>query len=396
MTPLTADDRAWLAAHASDDPKKLLLKHHGDKRLTWLAMQLSCRRKARGKIAPELIDRLVYPNTLAVEQCTSMEIAEAHARLLECNAPVLDMTCGLGMDSFALACNRAWVTTCDLKADNAEAARINAAELGLTNVTVLNKDSMKLLAESEKGAFEAIIVDPARRGNGGKRLYSLDDCEPRVADILPLAAERAARLFVKASPMLDIRDTLQRVGPYQADVHIWGTRTECKELCLNIHFDGCESPGGPTIYCHTIGAASLSYLLAEEHEAACAFATPTEGMVIYEPYPSVVKGGGFRSLAQAKQSPMVSPQSHLYVSEQLMELFPGQPWRVEAVMPWGKEAIKKVRYDWPRISVATRGFMLDAEALRKKLKVNEGPGDVKLWGVTAADGKAMLLVGRRL
>lgn len=396
MTPLTADDRAWLAAHANDDPKKLLLKHHGDKRLTWLALQLECRRKARGKIAPELIDRLVYPNTLAVEQCTSTEIAEAHARLLECNAPVLDMTCGLGMDSFALAGHGAWVTTCDLKADNAEAARINAAELGLANVNVLNEDSLKVLAESEKGAFEAIIVDPARRGSGGKRLYSLDDCEPRVADILPLAAERAARLFVKASPMLDIRDTLQRVAPYCADVHIFGTRTECKELCLDIHFECEQIPFGPRVCCHTVGAGSFAYLMGREHEAQCAYSTPMEGMVIYEPYPSVVKGGGFRSLAQAKHLPMVSSQSHLYVSEQFMDCFPGQPWRVEAVLPWGKEAIKKVRHDWPRISVATRGFMLDADALRKKLKVSEGPGDVKLWGVTAADGKAMLLVGRRL
>ncbi|MCM1336927.1 MAG: methyltransferase domain-containing protein [Candidatus Amulumruptor caecigallinarius] len=395
MRALTDDDRVWLAAHAGDDPKKLMLKYHGDPQLTWLAMQLECRRKARGKIAPELIDRLVYPNTLAVEQCTSTEIAEAHARLLECNAPVLDMTCGLGMDSFSLARKGAMVTACDLKADNAETARLNASELGLSTVRVLNENSLKVLAEAEDGAFQTIIVDPARRGSGGKRLYSLDDCEPRVADILPLAAVKASRLFVKASPMLDIHDTLQRVAPYHADVHIFGTRTECKELCLDFIFEGANQ-SEPSVTCHTVGADSFRYRLADEQDTPCAYSLPAVGSVIYEPFPSVVKGGGFRSLAQASGLAMLSPQSHLYVAENEEQSFPGTPWKVEATMSWGKDAIKRVREQWSHISVATRGFILDAESLRKRLKVSEGPGEMKLWGVTAADGTPMLLVGRRL
>lgn len=146
MNALTEDDLRWLALNASADPAALMLKHHGDGRFPWLALQLACRRKARGKIAPALIDRLIYPNTLAVEQCTSTAIAEEHAELLKSARNVLDMTCGLGCDTFALAGGGARVIACDLREENVEAARLNVAALGLENVTVHHADSVELLA----------------------------------------------------------------------------------------------------------------------------------------------------------------------------------------------------------------------------------------------------------
>lgn len=401
ITPLTDADREWLAAHAADDPAKLMLKHHGDPHLTWLAMQLECRRKARGKIAPELINRLVYPNTLAVEQCTSSEIAREHATLLRGSRRVLDMTCGLGMDTFALAARGAEVTTCDIKADNAEAARINAATLGLPSVTVIHDDSLDVLARMDDGALDTIIVDPARRGEGGRRLYSLADCTPAVSTILPFAETIAERLFVKASPMLDIRATLRFLAPYRPDIHIFGTRTECKELCLDFHFlDGEDANEETWVTCHTIGAPGIGFSLDAERSQECDYALPREGDILLEPFPAIVKGGCFRLLSEAHSVPLLSPKSHLYIlpaeREAAAAEFPATAWRIEAILPWGKAAIREVKSRWPRISVATRGFMLDAEALRKKLQVTEAPGNQKLWGATNRDGNPILIIGSRL
>lgn len=205
-------------------------------------------------------------------------------------------------------------------------------------------------------------------------------------------------MFVKASPMLDIAATLKLLGGYHADIHIWGTRTECKELCIDINFGaGSDAPADRHIVsCHTVDEPTFSFILEQERDAPCTYAAVSPGDTLYEPYPAVVKGGGWRTLSATTGLSVVSALSHLYIgSGNGDHPFPGSAWTVEAVLPWGKEAIRSVQRQWPRISVASRGFMLDAEALRKRLKTSEAPGDMKLWGVTAADGAHALIIGRR-
>lgn len=395
MNALSDSDLAWLDKHANDDPKKLMLRYHGDAHTSWLALQLECRRKARGKIDSEVSSRIVFPNTLAVEQSTSSEIATLHTELLKGASSALDMTAGLGSDAFALARSGCHVTACDLKEENVEAGNINAATLGLSDKIQFEcTDSIERLREASPGEFDLAVVDPARRASSGKRLHALADCSPDVNEILPLAATRVKRLFIKASPMLDISATLRELSPYPADIHLYGTKTECKELCADIIFD--RPVGEQTkIFCHTVGMPDFNFTLEEEATAHPVYRLPEIGDTIFEPYPSVIKGGAFHLLSAQTGTAAISPISHLYslpANQAAITPFPGRPWRVQLVTEPSKQALKEIASRWPHLSVATRGFPTDADTLRKRLKVKESAGDMKLWGVTDSNNKPMLVV----
>lgn len=120
-------------------------------------------------------------------------------------------------------------------------------------------------------------------------------------------------------------------------------------------------------------------------------------MALFEPYPTVLKSGCFNLLSQRYGMHKISPSTHLYLSAQpLAEIGIGSWWHIKDVMPFDKRSIKEIAKIYPSLSIATRNFPMDAEALRRRLKVAENSGKLKLWGTTDADGKKCLIIGERI
>ena len=231
LRQLTADDIAWLEANRHADTNALWLKHKGNEDMEFLITQLQCRQKARGKLEGDIADEyFIYPNPLAVEQCSGSSMASLHASMVGSDDRVLDMTMGLGIDAMTIARKCREIVMLDLKQDNVDAALLNIERLALSNAHALCGDSIEYLRESSDGAFDVIFIDPARRGVNGRRLYALADCEPDVTSLLPMASLKAKRMIVKASPMLDIDKLISELAPYHADIIVTGTATECKEV----------------------------------------------------------------------------------------------------------------------------------------------------------------------
>ena len=105
------------------------------------------------------------------------------------------MTAGLGVDAFHLAQKAKYVTAIDLNEDVAEALSINAKALNITNFTGINADSVEYLKNSTEH-FDTIFIDPARRGDGGKRLFALSDCQPNVVEVLDLIKRHCDKLII--------------------------------------------------------------------------------------------------------------------------------------------------------------------------------------------------------
>ena len=166
----------WIKLHATDDPVRLRLRHHGDEDIAFAITQIQCRRKAGNRFPLALAnDAFMFPTGLSAEQATSEAIARIHADIAgyQSGTAHLDLTCGLGMDAFEAARRGATVTAVDINSEIANAARHNATALGLdAGLKVICGDSTTLVAETDM-RWDTIFSDPARRGESGRRLRAI-------------------------------------------------------------------------------------------------------------------------------------------------------------------------------------------------------------------------------
>lgn len=348
-------------------------------------MQEECRRRAAKKLAATLLcPEFRFPTELSAEQCTSDALAVVHAAMVPEGAKVVDLTCGLAIDAFHLAAKASSVLAIDLDNRVAAAVEPNARALGLDNVKALNADCTQWLAECHE-RFDVAFIDPARRDDNGRRLFSLADCRPDVTELLPLISRVAQRLIVKMSPMLDISRVLSEL-PHTVRLHAIGTPTECKELVAEIEFG---SRSEPEITAHTIGHPTLAFRRSECKAPALFTGTLEAGMILGEPWPAVMKADP-RGLLPGLQ---LHPSTNLWV--EVPEDFPGRRYEVTEVVPFSSSNLRNLARRGVSASVATRNFPLAADALRSRLKATEN-SRCRLMGTTVANGSRVLIFMRPL
>ena len=390
VAELSEDIIKWIEEHRNDDTTKLRLscrKKEDASIYEYAIMQIECRKKASKKLHNTLQSpHFVFPTTLSAEQCTSDDLAEFHSTLINEEESILDMTSGLGIDAFHLAKKAKHVTAIDLNEDVAQALPINAKALNITNFTGINADSVEYLRNSTEH-FDTIFIDPARRGDGGKRLFALSDCQPNVVELLNLIKQHCNKLIVKASPMLDATQVLREL-PNTTDLYAIGTRQECKELVAVLDFKNPQKT--PTLHCITEQNV-FSFTHKIETNALAQYGNITEGMYVYEPYPAVMKMQPAKTLSQQYNAIKLHQHTHLYASSKIIADFPGNCYKIERIYPFSSRIMKEVAKDYPRANVAVRNFILSADELRKRLKIKDD-NKYRLYGVTVANGDRLLIV----
>lgn len=362
------------------DFNALRLKYHGDPAKMDEILQAECRHKCARKLGRTLLnDRFRFPSSALAEMATAEPVADFHARVAEGAATILDMTLGLGIDAFAMARTGASVTGVELDSHAAETARENARVLGLDNVEIINADSVAWLEASDRH-FDLVFIDPARRDGTGRH-FALADCLPDVTAILPLMLSRASRVMIKCSPMLDISRLRAETSP-TADVIAAGTRRECKELLVIV-------PGSGRTSAVTVGDEGEIAGTPGDKPALPAF--PSTGAYLLEPFPAVMKAGASLLLDERFGNCRIAPSTHLYCSVNVPGGFPGEAFRIIEVHDFNKRSISDIGRRYRMLNVATRNFPLTAPQLVKKLGVKEG-GDFRLFGITAADNRKILII----
>lgn len=380
---------AFIREHAGDDVRRLALQaaRYPQVDMRVAATQIEGRRLAATKLpAWAATDGVVYPVRLSMEQCSSETTARYKASLVQGHR-LADLTGGFGIDCSYMSKHFDETVYMERNEELCRIARHNFALLGLP-IEVINGNSAEMLASLPRQDW--IFLDPARRDGAGNKVVALGDCEPNVCQMETLLLQKAARVMVKCSPMLDISQAIGQLTSV-GEVHVVSVGNECKELLFIL-----GGKTGSRVDVHTVNflgevAQTFDYTLGEEQEARCSYAS-TVGRFLYEPNSSMMKAGCFRLPALRYGLKKLHRNTHLYTSDTLVPDFPGRVFEVKNIDGFGKNELKRLSAELKKANIAVRNFPERAEALRKRLKMADG-GDAYLFATTLYDEKRVIIHG---
>ena len=340
----------------------------------------------------------------------------------------VDLTGGFGVD-FSYIASRLGVKSMYVERQThlCEVAKENFGRLGLKNAIVKNGDGIEVLhsfaSKKDDAASESlgiiedqsrsllktnlglklIFIDPARRDDAGNKVVSLKDCTPDVTLLQEEMLSKADYIIIKLSPMLDWHRAVSELNSVR-EVHIISVNNECKELLLVLSArnmgemeassaDGeVKHAGNLRIYCVNDAQSFVCDELDME-SSSVRIASPVleEMQYLYEPNASLMKAGCFSVLSERYGARMLSKNSHLFVSRDLIAAFPGRSFRIIAISSFNKKELKRHLSGITKANIATRNFPLSVAELRKRLKLKDG-GETYIFATTLSDESHVLVI----
>ncbi|WP_327666148.1 MULTISPECIES: THUMP-like domain-containing protein [unclassified Streptomyces] len=199
---LTSEGLALLEELRDHDPAQELAlatklrREHPAELVSAALAQARLRQRAVAKFGAEDAARMFFtPN--GVEQATRTSVAAYRAGAFEELGvrSVADLCCGIGGDAIALARAGIRVLAVDRDPLTCEVARANAEALGLAGLIEVREADV---TEVDTAAYDAVFVDPARRGGRG-RIFDPEAYSPPLSWAVS-AALKAPRAALKIAP----------------------------------------------------------------------------------------------------------------------------------------------------------------------------------------------------
>lgn len=381
--------KEFIANNAQRTPEELALmaSKFPDLPMAFIAQQVKGRARVRSKLPSWFDDdEVVFPKSLALEQCTSEVVARYRASLFEPGGRAIDLTGGYGVDGRFLAEMFESYLHCERDSELSEIAEANFKQFGLgAKVRCVAGDGLETLRADDE-PFDLVFVDPARRDERSFKVSALESCEPDIASLWRELLGRAKRVAVKTSPGLDISSVIQEL-PSIESIHVISVENDCKELFLQARRDFA---GEARIFCINLrkdgSVDSLDFLLSDEKEGAVDFAPPSK--YICEPNASIMKAGAFKSVSKKLCLKALNPRTRLYGADSIPDGFQGRVFEIVGEGAIGAKDAKRL-FPKRKANVISRNSGLSAQELRKKLGLKDG-------GEFFAIGAAVTGVGRRL
>ena len=379
----------FIRIHADEDVRQLafLGKKNPEVDMAYALDQIAGRQKARVKIPSwASIDGIVYPPHISMEQCSSEQTARYKARIAGNGEKIVDLTAGFGVDMAFMSAGFKQAVHVEMQPQLCAISSENYKCLGLNHVQVVCNDGVGYLHQMEHA--DLIFIDPARRDQHGARTYGIADCTPNVLEIIDEMLQKADRVMIKLSPMLDWQKTVADVGNV-SQVHIVSVGNECKELLLEVKKGKDEKV---KVFCVNDDQV-FSYEIGETHPFT---PSPLHSFTfLYEPNASVMKAGCFNLISHRFGITQPDANSHLFLSDKLVEGFPGRGFVIERVSTMNKRELKEALAGINKANIAVRNFPLSVADLRKRLKLKDG-GDVYIFATTDAKKGHLVMVCRKI
>mgnify|MGYP004465633389 CR=1 FL=1 len=346
-------------------------------------------------------DGVIFPPHLSMEQCSSeptaqykLNLAMEWAERVGHASSMTDLTGGFGVDFSFTSCAFAAATYVERNEQLCHIVEHNLPLLGLNNATVVCADAVEYLSTVEPQTM--LFLDPARRDEHGAKTVMLADCTPDVVQLLPKLLEKSRFTMLKLSPMLDWHKAVDDLQGTVREVHIVSVGGECKELLLVL---STVVESELKVYCADLSTASdtsslFVYTPGSSAPVVNSKLKTQNSKFVHEPNASIMKAGCFDELAAAYGVSPVSRNSHLFLSDEPVEGFPGRSFVVERVTTMNKGELRKALVGIEKANIATRNFPLTVAELRKRLKIKDG-GDVYIFATTTAEGEHLLLISRK-
>ena len=382
----------FVLEHADDECSKLLLSKHKwpDIDMDLAVNAIEVRRKIRHKL-PSLYATpdIIYPTTLCTEQCSGENAASYNCSVAldaivsytgknSGGFRIADLTGGLGVDSMTFALDRDVSQVLYNEANPLLAAHApaNFALMDAKNITVRNMVVEPGRIGDILGGFKADIIymDPARRDEGGRKLFLLEDCRPDVLTVKDELLAACPLLLLKLSPMADIDMMVSRLGNVR-EVHCVGVDGECKELLVLMEqgwegdymikvADVDDRDMFTVIYSSDSEEKAVPIYLQNQKELLS-----YKGMFLYEPGKALSKAGVFKSISQREGMPKIAPSTHLYLCKEPsygLDLH-GKLWRILEILPFGKSSMRHIATRYRITGVTSRNLPVSSDALAHQL-----------------------------
>ena len=358
---------------------------------------------------------------------------------LNCHASrMTDLTGGFGVDFSFTSCAFASATYVERNAQLCHMVEHNLPLLGIDNAKVVCADAVEYLSTLDMQTM--IFLDPARRDQHGAKTVMLADCTPDVVQLLPQLLKKSRFTMLKLSPMLDWHKAVEDLQGTVREVHIVSVGGECKELllvlseeieselkvfCADLEAGGsslsggssgssssscssCSSfssepsfprtPSSPSAPSHpstpSLSASLFVYAPGSSCPAPNSKLKTQNSKFLHEPNASIMKAGCFDELAAAYGVSPVSRNSHLFLSAEPVDGFPGRSFSIERVTTLNKRELRQALAGIEKANIATRNFPLSVAELRKRLKLKDG-GDVYIFATTTAEDEHLLLISHK-
>ncbi|MDX2285119.1 MAG: SAM-dependent methyltransferase [Bacteroidia bacterium] len=351
-------------------------------------------QKSRRKLPAWYEARCILPPR-AYEQASS----EAAAALKPyAGGTCLDLTAGLGVDSWHFGRHFRSVTALEADPDLAAVTAWNLRRLGCEAVQVHAVSAERFLASYHGPPFDLIYADPDRRTAGGARVHGLEDCSPDLPALLPRLCQLGKRLVFKLSPLFDLAEAA-RILPDLDRLAVLSVDGEVREVLAELAPGTAAGPPETAVWLHTPEGPRRFRIGPEAQPAAAPETQAAAYRYIAEPDAAFYKARGLASLLAGEYPGLAAvlnyPDGFAFCGE-APSGFPGRVFEVIEAVPYKPSALKALlRARGIRaLNVVQRHFPEGAAAIRQQLGAAEG-GELFLI-CTLWQGKRWAYLARRI
>ncbi|MFF0137444.1 methyltransferase domain-containing protein [Streptomyces sp. NPDC005227] len=376
---LTSEGRALLdEVHDTEPAQELavatrLRREHPVELVSAALGQARLRQRAVAKFGSEDAGRMFFtPN--GVEQSTRTTVAVHRAERLRALGvrSVADLCCGIGGDAIALARAGIRVLAVDRDPLTAAAARANADALGLANLIEVRETDV---TEVDTSGYDAVFVDPGRRGGRG-RIFDPEAYSPPLSWAVG-AATKAPIAALKIAPGIP-----HEAVPAAAEAEWISDGGDVKEAVL---WFGTE-PG-------LVRATLLPGPRELRGRGLPDPAVRTVGRYLYEPDGAVIRAHLVAEVAEDLDGGLVDETIAYVTADELRPTPYASAYEITDRLPFNVKKLKALlrEREVGVLTVKKRGSAVEPEELRRKVKP-QGPRSATVF-LTRVAGAPTMLVG---
>jgi SAM-dependent methyltransferase len=336
--------------------------------------QARLRQRAAAKFGAEDAERMFFtPN--GVEQSTRTSVAAYRAgRLRELGVTsVADLCCGIGGDAIALARAGIRVLAVDRDPLTAEVARANAEALGLGELIEVREADV---TEVDTSSYDAVFVDPARRGGRG-RIFDPEAYSPPLS--WAVGAASAARVAaLKIAPGIP-----HETVPAGAEAEWISDGGDVKEAVL--WFGAGIRPGAVRATLLPGPRSLLGRGLPDPRVRPV-------GRYLYEPDGAVIRAHLVAEVAESVGGGLVDETIAYVTADELRPTPYASAYEITDQLHFNVKKLKALlrEREVGTLTVKKRGSAVEPEELRRKVKP-QGPNSATVFLTRVAGAPTMLL-----